>query len=350
MTKSRTYIAIPPGVTIKEQLDGRGMTQKEFALRMGYSQKHITQLIKGDVQLTPETANRLEMVLGIPARFWNNLESIYREKLQKTKDENQMDDEIVIAREFPYSEMAKQGWVDSAKAPKERVVQLRRYFEVASLRSLSKEEQLLPIACRRKKETDRADYALLAWAQQAKREARGIEVSKVDLGKLSGSLDEIRAMTVQDPAVFSPRLVELLADCGIALVYLPHIGGSFLNGASFYDGSKIVMGVTVRGKTSDIFWFSLFHELGHILYGHVGQEGGTTDEDEAAADRFAANLLIPDDEFAVLKCWGRFPSEDVRLFSKEIGVDPGIVVGRLQKEGLIGYGQLNGLKTKYRIV
>ena len=82
MVRSRSYIAIPPGATIKEQLNDRGMSQKEFATRMNMSEKHISKLINGDVQLTPEVAVRLEVVLGVPAKCWNNLEAIYRKKLQ----------------------------------------------------------------------------------------------------------------------------------------------------------------------------------------------------------------------------------------------------------------------------
>lgn len=89
MIKSRNYIATPPGATIKEQLLVRGMNQKEFASRMEMSEKHIIKLINGDVQLAPDVAMRLEMVLGPPARFWNNLEAIYREKITRTDAENQ---------------------------------------------------------------------------------------------------------------------------------------------------------------------------------------------------------------------------------------------------------------------
>ena len=94
------------------------------------SEKHISKLIHGDVQLTPETAVRLEMVLGIPARFWNNLEAIYREKLIKAEAENAMDADAEIAKQFPYREMAKLGWVPEAREAREKVVNLRKYFEI----------------------------------------------------------------------------------------------------------------------------------------------------------------------------------------------------------------------------
>ena len=111
MVRSRSFIATPPGATIKEQLNDRGMTQKAFAARMGMSEKHISKLINGDVQLTQETAAKLEIVLGVPAKFWNNLEAIYREKIVKAEEENALDADIEIAKRFPYSEMATFGGV-----------------------------------------------------------------------------------------------------------------------------------------------------------------------------------------------------------------------------------------------
>jgi len=111
MVRSRSFIATPPGATIKEQLNDRGMSQKEFAVRGDMSEKHISKLINGEVQLTPDVANRLEVVLGIPAAFWNNLEAIYREKLAKVKAENAMEEDESLAKQLPYSEMAQYGWI-----------------------------------------------------------------------------------------------------------------------------------------------------------------------------------------------------------------------------------------------
>lgn len=85
MVKSRNFIATPPGATIKEQLLDRGLSQKEFAVR-------------------------LEMVLGVPAKFWNKLEATYREKLIKTNAENEMDADKELAKKLPYHEMSKNGW------------------------------------------------------------------------------------------------------------------------------------------------------------------------------------------------------------------------------------------------
>ena len=195
MVRSRSYIATPPGATIKEQLNDRGMSQKEFAARMDMSEKHISKLINGEVQLTPETAIRLEMVLGVPAKFWNNLEAIYREKIIRAEAENAMDADAEMAKHFPYSEMAKFGWVPETREAKEKVVNLRKYFEVVEL-SLLGCEQITRIACRRLAITEKSDLALMAWAQEAKIKARGIQTAPINIKALISSIPEIRKMTV----------------------------------------------------------------------------------------------------------------------------------------------------------
>ena len=346
MVKSRSFIATPPGATIKEQLLDRGLSQKEFAVRMGMSEKHISKLINGEVQLTSDVAVRLEMVLGVPAKFWNKLEATYREKLVKAKVENDMDTDKELAKKLPYREMSKNGWVPETRDTTEKVIYLRKYFEVVNL-GIIKDMQLSKIACRRLAETEKSNLALLAWAQKAKLEARTIETSLVNLETLKKSLPEIRSMTTMNPSDFCPKLIELLSNCGIALVFLPHIGGSFLHGATFYDGKKIVVGLTVRGKDADKFWFSLFHELGHILLGHINQPNGTTEEDEAAADSFAKETLIPTEEFNAFTDQNDFSKAAICAFAQEKHILCGIVVGRLQKEGFINYSRCNDLKTKY---
>lgn len=349
MTRSRSYIAIPPGATIKEQLEERGMSQKEFAFRVGMSEKHISHLINGDVQLTSDMAYRLEMVLGLPARFWSNLEAIYREKLVKVETENALDSDKVLAKKFPYNEMSKNHWLPEARNIEDKVVNLRKFFEVVQLQKLSNSSLLPSIACRRLSITEKADFALIAWSQRAKIEARTITTAPINISRLSTQLPTVRSMTTKNPTEFCPELIRVLAECGIALVFLPHIGGSFLHGATFYDKNKIVIGLTVRGKDADKFWFSLFHELGHIVLGHLNQECGTTEDDEDSANAFAREQLIPKDDFERFTKCGVFSKDALLSFAKSINIDPGIVVGRLQKEGYINFSWHNDLKTQYMI-
>ncbi|MCF0135368.1 MAG: helix-turn-helix domain-containing protein [Lachnospiraceae bacterium] len=346
--RSRSYIATPPGATIKEHLTDRGMSQKEFAARMDLSEKHISKLINGDVQLTPDVAVRLEIVLGAPAGFWNRLEAIYREKLIKVEAENSMDTDELLVKQLPYSEMAKLGWVPETKNSKERVTYLRRYFEVVKL-SLLEKSQITKIACRRLEVTEKGDLTLLAWTQEAKLKAREISTAPLNISRLIEILPSIKDMSSSEPNVFCETLKTSLANCGIALVFLPHLKGSFLQGASFMEGNKIVLGLTARGKDADIFWFSLFHELGHIVLGHIGLINGTTNTDELEADRWAREALIPSDSFQIFIEEGNYSSASVLAYAAALGIAPGIVVGRMQHEGCIDHSALNNLKAHYEI-
>ncbi len=348
MVRSRSYIATPPGTTIKEQLCDRGMSQKEFAARMDMSEKHISRLINGDVQLTPEMSVRLETVLGVPASFWNNLEAIYREKLVKAEAENAMDVDMDIAKRFPYIEMEKFGWIPGSREEKKRVAYLRKYFEVVEL-SLLENELVTKIAGKRLSLSDKGDLALMAWAQEAKKKARDIQTAPINIKGLSSAVSEIRKMTVLEPAVFSPLIKKDLADCGIALIFLPHLKGLVWDGASFIDGNKYVVGLMAGERYADQFWYSLFRELGHISLGHVIKADHISDADNVAANRWASEMLIKSDDFERFRSEKDYSEKSVLRFARNQGITPGIVVGKMQTEGLIKPDAMNNLKNSYEI-
>ena len=333
IVRSKTIQATPPGWTIREQLEMRRMTQKEFAVRMEMSQKHISQLINGEVRLMPEIAKRLEAILGVPASFWNNLEAYYQERVIQAQEE--------ISKKIPYAEIVKLGWITATRKAADRVKNLRRYFEVARLKVLKK-LGMPQIAYRKlgKNNNEDFDYVLATWVQKARLLARDIEVSPINLQKLSACIQDIRQLTTEAPENFCPALEKMLSECG---------KGSFLHGASFIDGKKIILALTVRGSYADRFWFSLFHELGHILNGHITKPEGLSDEDEKAADKFARDILIPPEDYERFVAENNFTLETVKDFAEKIGIDAGIIVGRLQKDAKINFNQLNELKKSYAI-
>ena len=347
MIKSKDTLAVPPGATIREQLEIRKIKQKEFALRMGLSEKHISRLINGQVELTQDVALRLENVLGVPASFWNNLECIYREKLIRVEAELDLERDVELAAAFPYARMAALGWVPASRKAEEKALNLRRFFEVAKL-DLLLSLRIPGIVYRRTGTNAVSDYSLAAWAQEARLEARQLKMAPIQIPKIIEAIPAIREMTTKDPAEFCKHLTALLAGCGVAVVFLPHLSGSFLHGASFYDGRHIVMGLTVRGKDADRFWFSLFHELGHIVQGHIGSME-TSQEQEDEADSFAENILIPAKDYDAFIAADCFSKDSIVAFAASIGIAPGIVLGRLQKDNILPYDRFNDLKVKYGI-
>lgn len=275
MIKSRTFIAIPPGATVKEQLLNRGMSQKEFALRMDMSEKHISKFLNGDVILTTDMASRLEMVLGIPARFWNNLESIYREKLQLIKEENEMDEDKKLIENYPYSQMAKLGWVESSKNPLVKVKELRKFFEVVKLSLIN--NNLLP----KKYDTNNENYySLITWAQKAKLEARNIKTKPINI---DGLKDIIPSILNTEPN----SVAEFLAEYGVALVVLPKFNNTKVHGATFLDNKKIVIALI----DDDSFYSNLFHEIGHIHLGHIDKKYIPNGNEEREAEAFSKSVL-----------------------------------------------------------
>ncbi len=356
MEIKNSIIAIPPGESIKEQLEDRNMSQVEFAERMGSSTKFISQLLNGKVPLTHQTALKLESVLGVPARFWNNLEALYQEDLARIDQETELESEISVATCFPFNDMVKKGWVAAKKAPHERVEELRRFFEVASLSQVNHISKLAPVF--RKLDNGKAsDFALSAWLQKGYLEAREINTKPFNKLRLKTSIPKIRSLISENPEVFQPKLIEILSDCGVALVFLPHLQNTFAHGATTWENkTKAIIALSLRGKDADKFWFSLFHELGHLILHEKDNtfiqydDPASVDIRETEADAFASDTLIPPEPYTTFIQYGLFSEQAVLKFAAAISTQPGIVVGRLQHDHEIGFNQLNHMKIKYEWV
>lgn len=290
MKRGTQVIAIPPGETIREQLNEIGMKQKEFAIRMGMSEKHISKLINGEVQLTIETARRLEMVLGAPTQFWCNLESLYREDILKVAEEESMMEDILLADNMPYKEMVQVGWTVETNKKTEQVLRLRKYFEIAELKYL--ETTLMPrIACRSLCKKEKDDCSLLVWAQKARSEARSIQTKPINIERLRKNIPNFQKMLGLSYETNIDELKRVLADCGVALVLLDNMNKTFLRGVTFLDGNKIVLGISERDTAENEFFINLFHEIAHILFGHIEKTGGISEEDETCAENYAREMV-----------------------------------------------------------
>lgn len=351
MTERGIYsnLAIPPGEYLEEVLDDLGMSKEELAQRMGRPASKLSEIYKGAKSITPETALQLEQALGVPAHIWTGLESEYRLILAEARREEQLKGETGFVKKFCYQDLVKTGVVERFTAPKEKVRALQSFFGVTSLENVM-DLRRYKAAFRYGQAGERSLEAVAAWLRMGERKAQELSCSPYNEKRLSASLDQLRSLTQERPKDFQPKLNSLLSECGVALVVCPHFPKTKAHGATFWlKPDKAVLMITIRRGWADIFWFSLFHEIAHILF-HDRQdvilEDNEGDSKEKEADAFASNTLIPSDVYEDFLSYGDVTLQQVQSFARKVGIHPGIVVGRLQHKERKGFNWGNGLRCK----
>ncbi|HRZ43767.1 MAG TPA: HigA family addiction module antitoxin [Candidatus Paceibacterota bacterium] len=346
--------AVPPGATLLETIESLGMSQAELASRMGRPLKTINEIVKGKAAITPETALELEKVLGAPASFWNNAERNYRETLARLENERQLEREVAWARQFPYAEMAKRGWVPGANAGVQRVQALLRFLGIASTEQWATFSLQTQGAYRESRSFQSDSYALGCWLRQGELAAQKIACAPFSETAFRSALQEARTLTAAPPEQAEQRLRELCAASGVAFVVVPEIKGTHVSGVTrWLHPAKALIQQSLRHKTDDHFWFTFFHEAGHILlHGKKAvflEFNGITDPKEAEADQFARNCLIASAEWDAFLKAGRPTQASVRALARKLRIAPGIVVGRLQHDRIIPHSHFNELRTTLRL-
>ena len=261
--RSKTFIAIPPGMTIKEVLENRHMTQKELASRMDMSEKHISKLINGEVPLTQDVALRLERVFGVDASFWNGLEAGYREKILKVEYENSIDEEINFVKPFGYAKLARLGIVPETKKIAEQVNNLQKFFEVASLKTVA-DEMVMPLVYENVKDVDKAKQsAIYTLVQITKGESRFVEVNPYDCELLKTFILKINQLSRESLVAAKEPLKDMLAASGIIIVYLPIIDDITSTCITYSKGNSIVLGIPTDENND--FWRLLDEALKDLV-------------------------------------------------------------------------------------
>ncbi|WP_050614957.1 ImmA/IrrE family metallo-endopeptidase [Bacillus testis] len=349
---------IPPGETLLETIEAKGITQAELSQRTGRPMKTINGIIKGTIAITPETALQFEKVLGVPARFWNNLESNYREALAREKEREKLKGNENWIKGFPINELKKRGWIQEAKDDVEQLRELLKFFGVATIDAWEKvwEGIIKPDVAFRKSDKSNPG-AIAAWIRKAEIEAQNIECNPYDESEFKKKIEECRKLTNEkNPDVFVPKLIELCASAGVVVVFLQELPGCKISGATkWLNSNKAMIALSLRYKSNDHLWFTFFHEAGHILLHGKRKtfiEGIETLENyiekENEANTFSANIMIPQRRYQKFISSPQITKTSVMKFAEEINIAPGIVVGRLQKEQRIKYSYFNDLKQFYQ--
>jgi HTH-type transcriptional regulator/antitoxin HigA len=343
-------LPIPPGELLTETLESLNLSQAELARRMDRPVQAINEIARGTKEITPETAIQLERVLGVPAHIWLGLETEYQHTKARLADRKRLEEEAVVAKQFPCSVLMRLGWIPKARDWATRAEHLLSFFGVGSLRVVREAEA----AAYRVSRARRAQpEALAAWLRKGALEAKGISTKPFSEERLRAFLPDLRRLTTEAPSVFEPAVKEGLAACGVVVALLPHLPKTHAHGAArWLSPEKALVQLSLRGKWADIFWFSLFHEIGHLLlHGRrevfIEWEERDDDGHEREADEFASDLLIPRDALQhFIETHNRVSRADVIALAHSQNIAPGIVVGRLQHEGVIRYSDLNALRMK----
>lgn len=351
--------AVPPGDTLREVLDDLDMSQAELARRTGLSTKTVNLISQGVAPLSHETALLLEKVTGVPARAWNRLEAQWQEQLAREHEQARLAQDTEWLSALPIAELQQRGWLPQIDGRADLIRAICKFFGVASQQAWYDVWRQPRAAFRRSKKFTIEEGATAAWLRIGELKARDIECEPYDARRFKHNLALIRNLTVEPPEIFELEVVRLCAEAGVALVFVPELSGTRANGATWWISStKALVQLSLRYKREDIFWFSLFHEAGHILlHGKrnlfVESRAGAANEDfliddqnaEDEADAFARDTLIPPQftsELITLR-----DLEEIKAFASRLNIAPAIVVGRLQHEGRLGWNVGNRLIRRF---
>lgn len=346
--------AIPPGEILDEELQSRGMSQAELAQRTGLTPKAINELVKGKTSLTPESALKLERVFRQPAEYWLNLERLFQEATARRFERERQAENTVWLSRFPLRAMIKLGWVKHFKDPVDQMNELLSFFGIASPAQWKVIWDDIEVAYRKSNAFSAQHESLSAWLRQGELVAEGLHCSPFNAVLFREALNDIRALTRdENPNSFIPKLIRRCADCGVAVALVPELPNTHVSGATrWITKDTALIQLSFRYKSDDHFWFTFFHEAGHILkHGkkHLFIEDDQEDNElEREANIFANNLLIPAKEFKAFVTKKNFSKARVLSFAESLSIAPGIVVGRLQHANWIPHTHLNALKVRFR--
>lgn len=345
-------IAFHPGYYIQEIIEASGLTQVDFAKRLDTTPKNLSLLIRGEQSLSNDIAMKLSRMLGTSVQYWLNLQTAYDSLMAEFKSQDELVQEREIFKYLDYKYFREYfGLPDLPRKKDEQIKQVRELLNISTLSVLQNRD--LAVAFR-SSQNDLPEACVIkanVMVQLATNRALEIDAPKYDKKKFEEAVRMALTLTKKHDS-FLPLIKDAFKQAGVILVVLPNISGSQINCATKKVGNNIMLFVNDRRMYADSFWFTLFHEIGHIINSDYGisldKEKG---DKESAADIYAANALIPEEKYKAFIGKKNFNVQDVLEFADELDRDPGIVIGRLQNDGLVKYDdwEMQSLRHKYKV-
>ncbi len=351
--KDELELLSKPGDTISETLDHIKMSQTELAERMGKTPSKVNDLISGKEPITMATALQLEKVLGIDAQFWLNREMHYREKLTRLEQENVLEECMDWLKKQPIKELKKCGYLKTERVGTAMAEECLKFYGVAAPNQWESlyVNQYVSTNFRKSVAHQATLGGMAAWLRIGEIEMRKFKLNEYNKDVFKQNLVEIRNLVRQHPEDFATRLQELCLVAGVALVYTMCISKAPISGVARWVGGNPLIQLTDRYKSNDHFWFTFFHEAGHILL-HGKKEVFIEDFDEYVADtkkeeeadEFANKSLLPDDITTDLPV--SITEKDIRQLARKYNTHAAIIIGRLQHLKILPYYFGSSLKLK----
>ena len=353
-SRLRLYRAVHPGEILRDELDARGLAQVDLAARMGRPVQVVNEIVREKKGISAQTARDLELVLGTPAHVWMNLQSSYELTQARLQDEQRIVDETpeldeLLNQRLLVRELVKRGWIEKRETLGAQAYDVLAFFGIRSFQSVGRTQTAA--AFRVTPGAKIEPWRLAAWMRGGEIVAEQMALSApYEPDAFERLLPELRSAGCGD--LPWPLLRDRCGSVGVAVVVVPALPKSGANGVAYWLGrDRPVIQLSLRNKRADIFWFSFFHEAAHILDGYradaaINLERVARDDPmERAADQFAADLLIPPEDWRVFGEGGVFTNETISEFARDIGIHPGIVVGRLQYEKKVPQNHHNELRV-----
>lgn len=357
MIKFNSKYATKPGEIILDYLDYYGFSQKWLSERIGCTEKHVCEILSGRASISADLAVKLSSVVGSTADFWLSLENNYKIYNARIVQEKQANEELQsdIFVNMPYNDLVKLGWVPATKKPVEKVLNLYDFFNVSSLGLILKTQN---IAFRKTDDGRVNDYAVAAWLQEGENRVKKLKFdNEYNEQELRSALYKILDVVYEMPDDFFKRTVDILADCGVILIAVKFLKNTYINGATRWVGNNPVIQLSDRWKSDDRIWFTLFHEIGHILkHGKKDQflnmHKNLVNNKEKEADDFASEILFNSKHYRLFldKYASDINREAIINFSKEYEVSPSIIVGRLEHDRIIKYSSFPDMHRRIEAI
>ena len=263
-------IAFHPGYYIKEIIDDSGLTQEDFAKRLDTTPKNLSLLIRGEQSLSIDIAMKLSRMIGTSVNYWLNLQNAFDSLIAEFKFQEELAEERKIFEIFNYKYFRENyGLPDLPRRKNEQIKALREFLNVATLTVFTKRDMAVTF----RSSTEALDEANIIKAnvmvQIATNKALAVDAPKFNKKKFEETVQYALTLT-KNHKDFYPLIRNAFERAGVIFVILPNIAGSKINGATKKIGNNIMLMVNDRRFYSDSFWFTLFHEIGHIINGDYG--------------------------------------------------------------------------------